>query len=163
MLETAVARMPVRKLSSDFGRRDDRSVLTVLANYRVIFSGWLLITVAATAIGCRSVRINKAAIVFATAVADLRLRFTVPVNWNQVLEWENRDPTIGTWIYKIVWPIDRRIDQSITRSTICTVTMRSIDRLAVERLISQELLNRFNKNVVLFDRLKSFDYQSDNH
>ena len=52
--------------------------------------------VAATAIGCRSMRINKAAIVFATAVADLRLRFTVPVNWNQVLEWENRDPTIGT-------------------------------------------------------------------
>lgn len=43
--------------------------------------------------------------------------------------------------------------------------MRSIDRLLVERLIGQELLNRlsFNKNVAFFDRLKSLDYQSNNH
>lgn len=42
--------------------------------------------------------------------------------------------------------------------------MRSIDRLLVERLIGQELLNRlsFNKNVAFFDRLKSLDYQSNN-
>lgn len=92
VLQAAIARVPVRKLSSNLGWRGDRSILAILASYRVVFPGRLLITVAIAAIGSCSMRIYEAAIVLATAVADLRLRFTVPVNWNQVYNGKTAIP-----------------------------------------------------------------------
>lgn len=82
VFKAAITCVSIRKLSSNLGGWSERSILTILASYRVIFPRWFLITIGV--IGCRPVRIYKAAIVFATTVADLRLRFTVPVNWNQV-------------------------------------------------------------------------------
>ena len=84
MFEAAVARVPIRKLSRHFCRGGQRSILVILASDGVAFPRCLLITVASGAIACRPVWINEAAIVFATAVADLWFRFAVPVNWNQV-------------------------------------------------------------------------------
>ena len=52
VLQAAVARVPVRELSSDLGRGGDGSILAVLASHRVVFPGRLLITtVAVAAIG----------------------------------------------------------------------------------------------------------------
>lgn len=71
VLETPVARVPVRELAGHFVGRRQGSVLVILAGQRMILPRGLLVTVAGGCVPGAPVGIHEAAIVLATAVPNL--------------------------------------------------------------------------------------------